>query len=155
MESLMKFNQDTTSNEFLIDQVFVSVGTNDIRGCRRECVSRYKGGLFKLTRFIKELFPHAKLFFQSLIPLPITYENAAYNAQNILSFNDMLYEVCKHERVYLFDVFRLFLLGRYRNARLFPLGFHDIHPNKRGLGLLARQYIMRIQCKHFDPLSFN
>ena len=155
MESVTKFNQDTTSNEFLIDQVFVSVGTNDIRGCRREGVSRYKGELFKLTRFIKELFLHAKLFFQSLIPLPTTYENAAYIAQNILSFNDMLYEVCKHEGVYIFDVFCLFLLDRYTNPRLFPLGFHDIHPNKRGLGLIARQNITRIHCKHFDPLSFN
>ena len=51
MESLTKFNQDTSSNELLIDQVFVSVGTNDIRSCRREGVSRYKGELFKLTRF--------------------------------------------------------------------------------------------------------
>ena len=155
IESLTKFNEDTYSGEFIIDQVFVSVGTNDIRSCRREGVSRHKGKLFRLTRFIKDMFPHAKLFFQSLIPLPITYENAPYIARNILWFNDMLYKVCKHERVFLFDVFRLFLLGRYRNPQLFPLGFHDIHPNKRGLGLLAREYIMRIHCKHFDPLSFN
>ena len=133
----------------------MSIGTNDIRGCRREGVSKHKGDLFKLIWFVKELLPHAKVFFQSLIPLPITYENTTFIARNILSFNDMLYEVCKHERVYLFGVFGLFLLGRYRNPRLFPLGFHDIHPNKRGLGILAREYIVRIHFKHFDPLSFN
>ena len=132
----MKFCQDASNSELLVDQVFVSIGTNDIRGCRREGVSKHKGDLFKLIRFIKELLPHAKVFFQSLLPLPITYENATFIARNILSFNDMLYEVCKHERVYLFDVFGLFLLGRYRNPRLFPLGFHDMHPNKRVLAYL-------------------
>ena len=155
IESLMKFSEDTSSGEFVIDQVFVSLGTNDIRSCRREGVSRHKDELFRLTRFIKDMFPYAKLFFQSLIPLPITYENAPYIARNILRFNDMLYEVCSMS-VYLYLMyFAYFLLGRYRNPELFPLGFHDIHPNKRGLGLLAREYIMRIHCKHFDPLSLN
>ena len=52
IESLTKFNEDTSRGEFIIDQVFVSVGTNDIRSCRREGVSRHKGELFRLTRFI-------------------------------------------------------------------------------------------------------
>ena len=36
-----------------VDQIFVSVGTNDIRNCRGEGVSRFKGELFRLVRFIK------------------------------------------------------------------------------------------------------
>ena len=155
IDSVINFCDNDSSYGLIVDQVFCSVGTNDIRKCRKEGVFKFKGELFKLTRLLKQFFPVAKIFFQSLIPLPITFENSSYIAHNILTFNDMLFEVCKHERVYLLDVFGIFLLGRFRNPRLFPLGFNDIHPNKRGLGLLAREYISRIHCKHFDPLSFN
>ena len=34
------------------------------------------------TRLLKQLFPVAKIFFQSLIPLPITFENSSYIAHN-------------------------------------------------------------------------
>ena len=155
IDSVMNFCDNDSSCRLIVDQVFCSAGTNDIRKCRTEGVFKFKGELFKLTRLLKQLFPVAKIFFQSLIPLPITFENSSYIAHNILTINDLLFEVCKHERVYLLDVFGIFLLGRFRNPRLFPLGFNDIHPNKRGLGLLAREYISRIHCKHFDPLSFN
>ena len=137
-----------------VDQIFVSVGTNDIRNCRGEGVSRFKGELFRLVRFIKQVFTGAKIFFQSLIPLPITIENGAYIAKNVLSFN-MIFNTCKHERIFFVDVFGTFLLGNFRNPLLFPVSFRDIHPNKRGLGLLAREYIDRIHCRHFNPLISN
>ena len=73
----------------------------------------------------------------------------------MLDFNRLLYDVCKYERVFLLDVFGIFLLGNFRNPRLFPIGRNDIHPNKRGIGLLAREYISRIHSKYFNPLSFN
>ena len=138
-----------------VDQMFVSVGTNDIRNCRGEGVSRFKGELFRLVRFIKQVFTGAKIFFQSLIPLPITIENGAYIAKNVLSFNNMIFNTCKHERIFFVDVFGTFLLGNFRNPLLFPVSFQDIHPNKRGLGLLAREYIDRIHCRHFNPLISN
>ena len=152
-DSLEKFYNDPRNANLFIDQVFVSVGTNDIRYCKLEGVHRFKGELHKLTRFIKQLYPSAKVFFQSLIPLPLTYENSAYVIKNVLDFNRLLYDVCKYERVFLLDVFGIFLLRNFRNLRLFPIG--RIYPNKRGIGLLAREYISRIHSKHFNPLSFN
>ena len=62
---------------------------------------------------------------------------------------------CKHERIFILDFFGILLLGNFRNPLLFPFGFRDIHPNKRGLGLLAREYIDRIHCRHFSPLISN
>ena len=155
IESLDMFYKDHANKEIIIDQVFISIGTIDIRHSRREGVGKFKSKLFKLIRRIKELFPRAKIFFQSLIPLPITRENESYVARNLLQFNSMLFDVSKHEKVYMFDVFGMFLLGIYRNPRLFPEGYRDIHPNKRGLGLLAREYIKRIHCKNFDPFRHN
>ena len=153
IDSIKKFHENPDNDKLIIDQVFISIGTNDIRHCRGEGVARYKGELFKLTRYIKDVFPGAKIFYQSLIPLPITHENSSYIARNLLQFNRILFEVCKHERVFLFDVFGIFLQGIYRNPRLFSENIRDIHPNKRGLGLLAREYIKRIHCRHFNPLS--
>ena len=155
IDSIKKFHENPDNEKLIIDQVFISIGTNDIRHCRGEGVARYKGELFKLTRYIKDVFPGAKIFYQSLIPLPITHENSSYIARNLLQFNRILFEVCKHERVFLFDVFGIFLQGIYGNPRLFSENIRDIHPNKRGLGLLAREYIKRIHCRHFNPLSHN
>ena len=155
IESLDTFHKDLADKETIIDQVFISIGTNDIRHSRREGVDKFKSELFKLIRRIKELFPRAKIFFQSLIPLHITRENESYVARNLLQFNSMLFDVCKHEKVYMFDIFGMFLLGIYRNPHLFPEGYRDIHPNKRGLGLLAKEYIKRIHCKNFDPFRHN
>ena len=99
IDSVINFYDNDSSYGLIVDQVFCSVGTNDIRKCRKEGVFKFKGELFKLTRLLKQLFPVAKIFFQSLIPLPITFENSSYIAHNTLTFNDMLFEVCKHERV--------------------------------------------------------
>ena len=151
IENFLNNNCDNTH----VDQVFVSVGTNDIRNCRGEDVLRLKGDLYRLVRFIKNVFHGAKIFFQSLIPLPITIENGTYIVKNILSFNKMIFDTCKHERIFFLDVFGIFLLVNFRNPLLFSFGFRDIYPNKRGLGLLAREYIDRIHCRHFNPLISN
>ena len=77
-------------------------------------------------------------------------ENGPYIVKNILSFNNMIFDTCKHERIFFVDVFGIFLLGNFRNPLLFPYSLRDIHPNKRGLGLLAKEYIDRIHCRHFN-----
>ena len=83
IESLDTFHKDLADKETIIDQVFISIGTNDICHSRREGVGKFKSELFKLIRRIKELFPRAKIFFQLLIPLPITRENESYVARNL------------------------------------------------------------------------
>ena len=69
-----------------------TVGTNDIRYCRNG-ISHLKGELFGLLRKIKQQFPRAKLFLQSLIPLPITYSNRRYVVRNVCDFNRIIYHV--------------------------------------------------------------
>ena len=116
---------------------------------------KFKGALFQLIRTIKSVFAGAKIFFKSLVPLPITVENYKYIAKNILDFNSLIFHVCGHERVYMLNVFREFVKGNVRNPYLFPSNFRDIHPNRRGLGILARAYISRIHSKFFDHFSLN
>ena len=85
IDSIKKFHENPDNGKFIVDQVFISIGTNDIRHCRGEGVAKYKGELFRLTRYIKEIFSSSKIFYQSLLPLPITKENVSYIARNLYS----------------------------------------------------------------------
>ena len=152
--SIDDFCSNANNHQYKINQVFVSVGTNDIRYCRNG-VSHLKGELFSLVRKIKQSFPNAKLFLQSLLPLPITYSNKRYIIRNVCDFNRIVYHVCSHEKVHMLNVFSSFLYNGYRNPALFPLTPYDIHPNSRGIGILAKFYIDRIHGRRFDPLSPN
>ena len=155
IDSLRRFSSDTKNDIYLVEQVFVSVGTNDIRNCADGRVNNFKGELFKLVRYIKDTFPRAKIFFQSLLPLPVTHYNRRYVIRNILDFNRLIFHVCSHERVFMLDVFRSFLFKGFRNPWLFPNNVNDIHPNNKGLGVLAKFYIDRIHSRFFDPFSHN
>ena len=60
---------------------------------------------------------------------------------------------------FFLDVFNSFIDYKgYRDDRLFAklnLEKPDIHPNKRGLGVLARRYIFIIRTKfRFNPLGY-
>ena len=92
---------------------------------------------------------------QSLLPLPVTPDNNRYVIRNVLDFNKLIYQVCSHEKVLMLDIFRRFLFEGYRNPRLFSNSITDVHPNARGLGVLARAYIDRIHRRYFDPFSPN
>ena len=87
------------------------------------------------------------------IPLPVTHDERSHVVENVLNFNKMIYHVCVHERVYMIDIFRTFLFRGYRHHMLFPNNVNDIHPNRRGLGVLARKYIDIIHSRHFDLLN--
>ena len=65
--SIDNFKDNNNNRQYLVDQVFVSVGTNDIRYFRNG-VSHLKGELFGLMRKIKQSFPRANLILQSLLP---------------------------------------------------------------------------------------
>lgn len=154
IRTIEEFSNKADNHKYLVDQVFLSVGTNDIRHCRNG-VNNLKGELFGLVRRIKHMFPKSKIFLQSLLPLPITYANCSYVIRNVLDFNRIIYHVCSHERVYIVDVFGAFLSNGHRNPRLFPYSIRDIHPNSRGMATLARFYIDRIHSRQFDPFSPN
>ena len=155
IQSIKDFKNNSENAKYAINQVFISIGTNDIRNCNRKGVFHLKGELFGLIRSIKNSFLNSKIYMQSLLPLPVTSINHDYIIKNVLEFNKLIYHVCTHERVLLLDVFRRFLFEGYRNPRLFNRSITDIHPNARGLGVLARAYIDRIHGRYFDPHSPN
>ena len=73
----------------------------------------------------------------------------------------MIFNLCSKHRIFFIDAFSCFL-NRFgnRNVYLFPKfdarkQFFDIHPNPRGMGVLARQYIFLIHSKRFNPLAYN
>ena len=151
---LHSFRNNSENEKYIVTKMFVSVGTNDIRYCRNG-ISHLKGELFRLVRVIKYCFPSAKIYIQSLIPLPITHDNSRLIVRNVLEFNKIIFHVCFHERAFMIDVFKSFLYRGHCNHFLFPNSVNDIHPNKRGLGVLARRYIDIIHSRHFDPLSHS
>ena len=155
IDSLQRFSSDTKNNIYLVEQVFVSVRTKDIINCTDGRVNNFKGELFKIVHYIKDAFPRAKIFFQSLLPLPVTYYNCRYVIRNILDFNRLIFHVCLHERVFMLDIFRSFLFKGFHNPWLFPNNVNNIHPNNKGLGVLVKFYIDRIHSMFFDPFSHS
>ena len=128
-------------------KVFVSTGVNDIRYCRNG-IFHLRSQLNHLITKIHTYFPHAKVYFQSILPVHI--ENN-FTVINILNFNKMLFEVCVSRRCYYLNVFNLFL-SHWGNARNMRLYSDRVHLNKRGLAILARVYILHINKERFNPV---
>ena len=55
----------------------------------------------------------------------------------------------------MIGVFKSFLYRGYRHPTLFPSNVNDVHPNRRGLGVLARKYIDILHSRNFDPIIPN
>ena len=143
------------SDGSIVEKVFVCVGTNDIRPCKESGVSHLRGKLFKLISKIKLYFPGAKIWFQSLLPLPI---QNCWTVQNIELYNKMLYEVCSTSSIFFIDCFNIFLAPTrsgilLREEPLF-VNSTNIHPNNRGFALIARKYLFLIHNRRFNPLAY-
>ena len=149
---------DTTPN-VIVDKLFISVGTNDIRNCKNG-VSHLKGPLKVLCKSINELFPNTRVFFQTLLPLPLKFEYDWYTNATVWEFNRIIYNECIYRRFYIIDAFFQFRDQIYWDrpmSRCEPL-FEDggIHPNiKLGMGVLARLYIRAIHSRYFDPFVYQ
>ena len=98
VRNLKEFRNNTDNAKYAVNQVFVSVGTNDIRHCYHRGVSHLKGDLFGLVRTIKNLFPNCKVYIQSLLPLPVTPANRQHVIRNALDFNNLIYHICSHKK---------------------------------------------------------
>ncbi len=147
----------TDHPELEIKTLFVCVGTNDIRNCK-DGVKHLKTPLCEFMKKIKVLAPSARIFFQSLLPLPSNGDSKI--VRNVLSMNNLIYGLCSKYKLFYLDVLPSFL-NRFgdRNSRLFPAynvanKSWDIHPNARGMGVLARHYIYLIHSKRFNPLGY-
>ena len=145
------------SPELVIEKLFVSVGTNDIRYCKKG-IGHLKRPLSDLMREINRLLPDTKVWFQSLPP--VHANGCPYTERNVLSMNVMIYEMCAKFNLFYLDIFGSFIDGYgFRNQALFPnfdqaKKLYDIHPNKKGMGILARFYIFLIHSKWFNPLGY-
>ena len=82
-----------------------------------------------------------------------------YTIRNVEGYNKLLHEVCSYTSTYLLDIFSKFLClnlqsrNYYRRESYF-IDYRNIHPNKLGLGVLARSYIKLIHSSRFNPLGY-
>ncbi len=148
------------NDEVIVDKLCISVGTNDIRYCingTRHLSSKFKS----LCSTIKELFPHAKVYFQLLLPLPCRNSHDWQTNTNVMSINRIIFNECIFRKFHVMDAFRAFCSPRrefrspeLRDSRLF-VG-RNIHPSEaKGIGVLASLYIRAIHSKYFDPYTYQ
>ena len=139
------------TNSTPVSKVFICVGANDIRNCREKGVQHLKFPLKELAIKVRTQFPLAKIWFQSLIPLPHQH---MYTEVNVLQYNDILYDICTMNHIYYLDCFEAFLTyDGYRFEELFK-NWNNIHPNKFGYVKLAKMYLKRIHSRRFNPLAY-
>ena len=102
-----------------IKKLFIYVGTNDIRHCREKSVWHLKTPLQSFFTTIKQLAPEAKIYVQSLLPIPSNGNR--FGERNVLNMNRLLFSLCSKNRIFLVDAFTPFLnsFGN-RNRGLFP-----------------------------------
>ena len=90
IQSIKDFKNNAENAKFAINQVFISVGTNNIRNCNMKGVFHLKGELFSLIHSIKNSFSNSKIYMQSLLPLPVTSIIHGYIIKNVLEFNKLI-----------------------------------------------------------------
>lgn len=141
-----------------VKQLFVSIGTNDIRYCT-DGIKHLKTPVSNFMKTTKALLPNTEIFIQSLLPIAAT-KGSPHTERNVLLMNKTLFNLCSRYKLFYIDAFSLFLdfHGR-RKLSLFPAfdavnKYIDIHPNARGFGVLARMYIFLINHKKFNPLGY-
>ena len=143
----------------VVKKIIVSVGTNDIRNIRD--INSLRGPLKSLCKVIDSIYPNSKVFFQSLIPLPVKDNNDWLTNRRVQDLNRIIFNECVFRRYYFIDVFHP--LTKFKRLKYEPVKRFDklferngIHLNKEcGLGVLARFYIRAIHSKFFDPYVYQ
>ena len=130
-----------------VDKIIFSFGTNDIK-YQRNGVYKFKKLILNLIHKTKELYPHAIIFIQSVLPMKLQFY---YTANNFLTFNRLLIELCRSERCSFIDCFFDFISGNDYNRLLYK---DHLHLNKRGLGLLCRWLKHAINHQTFNPYVY-
>ena len=145
-----------------VDKLFISVGTNDIRRCNGT-VEHLKGPLKILCVLIKQLFPNTKVFFQTLLPLPLKFEQDWTTNHIVWEFNRIIFNECIFRKFYIIDAFPVFTAQRQwgkppiiREEPLFEKnGIHPSNNIRGGMGVLARLYLRALHSKYFNPYSYQ
>ena len=130
-----------------VDKIIFSFGTNDIK-YQKNGVYKFKKLILNLINKTKELFPHVTIFFQSVLPMKL---QSYYTANNFLTFNRLLIDLCMSERCSFIDCFYDFVSGNDYNRLLYK---DTLHLNKRGLGLLCRWLKHTINHQTFNPYVY-
>ena len=102
----------------------------------------------QLVDRLMRYFPDAtnNIYVHSVLPVRISNP---YTMRNVLAVNDMLLDCCRSQKLYFLNFFNDFVdIFGYREVWLFS---DDVHPNARGMGIIASQYINLIHNKRFDP----
>ena len=154
-QAVVSFIKDHPDME--IETLFVCAGTNDIRNCHRG-ITHLKPALSNFMKTMKQLIPNARIFMQSLLPIP---SNGNLKTEvNVLAMNKLIFDLCSRFKIFYLDVFTSFLNKfENRNLNLFPVfdsikKLWDIHPNSKGMGVLASHYIFILHSKWFNPMGF-
>jgi len=138
-------------------KLFVSIGTNDIRNCKNG-IDHLKNTIGDFMKFLKTKLPSTTIYFQSLPP--IHPNGCPYTVRNVVAMNNLIYRLCSRFKLYYINVLSIFLnASGYRDSRLFPefdkiKNEFNIHPNKRGMGVLAKVYIYFIHSRWFNPMGY-
>ena len=129
----------------MVQQVILSLGTNDIKHFRQDNgrgnmatpgdLSVFYRPLINLIKSVRYHFGNSvRIYFQSVLPMRIMY---TYTAQNFEGFNRLLESICKEMGCSYLDWFNMFLNpnGNDYNRDLFV---DSVHLNKRGYDLIHK-----------------
>ena len=131
-----------------VEKVFLSIGANDIRYARG--VDHLRGPLKHLVQTTKSLFPGAAVLIQSVLPQQVQND---WTVKNVRGMNKLLRDCCFEQEVYFVNLFENFLLpnGRW-NKQLFA---DMVHPNRRGIAMIASRFIRIIHSRTpFNPCIY-
>ena len=144
--TLTDYMDNPVDENVKVKNIILSVGTNDIRR-KEHGVNNLYTPFKALLDKCRLLFPEAKLFVQSAIPMGFEFK---WTPRNVLEYN-RLQRRCSREvpNCYYLDVFNEFL---DRNSQ-YPLRdlFRDcLHPSAKGTSILARAFIKIARGRDFD-----
>ncbi len=145
--ALVKF-AGSLDSKYKVEKVFLSIGANDIRYARG--VDHLRGPLKRLVLTTKSLFPGAAVLIQSVLPQQVQND---WTVKNVKGMNKLIRDCCFEQEVYFVNLFENFLLpSGHWNKQLFA---DMVHPNRRGIALIAGRFIRIIHSRTpFNPCIY-
>ena len=129
-----------------VTEVIFNFGTNDIK-YQKFGVDKHKQPVLNLFNKVKLLFPCAKIFVFSTLPMKLMYR---YTVRNFLKFNEILQECATTCDFTFVDCFRHFLDSNNFDINRELYGRDGIHLNRQGVHLLGRWMYYMV---HIKPLN--
>ena len=154
LDTFKQSNEDTN-----IHKIILSVGTNDIRHIKE--VNVLEEPLEDLLESMKNIYPQAEIYVQSLLPIRLSKGYSVGNLEIVdkcYSFNRILFKLCKKYSVFYVNLFKQFLTPGKPGTRDIrdDLYVDEVHLNKRGVSVIASRftYIINKHSLLFHPTRF-